>query len=168
MPHEKTDPRTGMIIKIGLLAIVTLIGVRAALVAYFDRLVQEQVQLKAGNIAPEALMSLRQNEKDRLTSGPVAIDKAMAKIAEKGRMNASPDIVPQQSRDIAPLQGWTKLPSEVPPPMMAVPSAPPTDTTVPPAVADAGAAMAADAATRQNPQKNDAGAPKPAGSAGHP
>jgi hypothetical protein len=156
--EKSSDPRTLLVMKIGLLAIVTLIGVRAALVAYFDRMVQEQVQIKAGGIAPEALISLRQSEKDRLTSGPMAIDKAMAKIAEKGRMNASSDIAPQQSRDIAPLQGWTKMPSEVPPPMMAVPSAAPTDSA-PPTATDAGAPVISDAGVR---------APRPSGSGGHP
>lgn len=142
MPTEKnSDPRSVLILKVGLLAVVTLVAVRAALVAYFDRMVQHQVYVKSGAVAPDALINLRQSEKDRLTAGPNAIDQAMAKISEKGRMNASPDIAPSQSRDVAPLQGWAKMPQDVPAPMMAPPPAPSTDTAPPASArADAGGA----------------------------
>jgi hypothetical protein len=46
------------------------------------------------------------------------IDKAMQQLATRGR-TAIPDIMPTMSRDVAPLQGWTKMPAEVPPQMAA-------------------------------------------------
>jgi hypothetical protein len=66
-------------------------------------------------------------------------------------MGASPDIMPSASRDLGPLQGWSKMPGDVPPAMMAPP---------PEAAPDAGAAPVGDAGTRPT----DAGAParKPA------
>ncbi len=77
------------------------------------------------------------------------IDKAMQSLAGKGRMGASPDIMPSASRDFAPMQGWSKLPGEVPPTMMAAPPEP---------AADAGAAPAGDAGSHAAPP-GDAGAP---------
>jgi hypothetical protein len=78
---------------------------------------------KVGTAPADALDSVRADEKQRLASGSMPIDKAMQHLAVKGRMGASPDIMPSASRDIAPLQGWTKLPGTVPPAMTAVPAA---------------------------------------------
>ena len=52
-------------------------------------------------------MSLRADEHQRMTAGPMPIDRAMQMLQTKGRM-ASPDIMPSASKDVAPLQGWVK------------------------------------------------------------
>jgi hypothetical protein len=88
---------------------------------------------------PEALMSLRADEKERLHAGRVPIGQAMQELATRGR-TASPDITPAASaKDLAPLQGWVKMPAEVPAAMSAAPSAAP----VAPAVEAGTAALAA-------------------------
>ena len=84
-------------------------------------------------------------------SGPMPIDQAMQKLSTQGRMAASPDIVPSASKDVAALQGWLKMPHDVPPAMSA-PVAPPLMAAAGP---DAGAMAPAAAA--------DGGAPKPTG-----
>ena len=139
MATESSDPRIAFILKVGVLAIGTLIATHLALVAYFDDMARAEVYRKVGSLKPEALVSLRTDEKQRLSSGPMPIDKAMQQLAIKGRMGASPDIVPSASRDVAPLEGWTKLPSEVPLAMMAPPApsasasaAPSTSSSAPP------------------------------------
>jgi hypothetical protein len=157
MATDKSEPRTGLILQVGFLAIVTLVALHAALNSYFDHVTLAEQHRKIGAATPEALLSLRAEEKERLTSGPMPIDQAMQKMAVQGRMAASPDIVPSGSRDIAPLQGWAKMPGDVPPAMTAS-AAPP----VPPAVAsDAGAAPAHSAADGGKP----AGPTKPTGPA---
>jgi hypothetical protein len=123
MATESSDPRIAFILKVGVLAIGTLVVTHLSLVAYFDDMARAETYRKMGSLKPDALNSLRADEKQRLTAGPMPIDHAMQQLAAKGRMGASPDIVPSASRDVAPLQGWMKLPSEVPPPMMAASAA---------------------------------------------
>jgi hypothetical protein len=73
----------------------------------------------------------------------------MHMLDDRKRAGASPDIMPSASLDTAPLQGWVKLPSDVPMPMQAMASASaaqsaapaPTESAPPAATApDGGAA----------------------------
>jgi hypothetical protein len=123
MATDKSEPRVGLILKAGVLAIATLLVVHAALVAYFDHIAQAEEHRKFGDTKPEALWSVREAESASLTSGPMPIDKAMQQIAARGRMAASPDIMPSVSKDTAPLQGWVKMPAHVPVEMTAPPAA---------------------------------------------
>jgi hypothetical protein len=144
MATDKSEPRIGLIFKVGALAIVTLIATHAALVTYFDRMARGEELRKIGSARPEALMSVRADEKQRLSSGPMPIDKAMDML-KQGRA-ISPDIMPSASPDTAPMQGWVKMPSEVPMPMMAAQadaSAPAPSAVAP---ADAGVSAKPDAA----------------------
>jgi hypothetical protein len=157
MAVDKSEPKVGMIAKVAVLAIATLIGVHEALVAYFDQVAQAEEYRKVGSEAPEALLNARADEKRRLETGPMPIEKAMQAIAAKGRMGASPEIAPSASRDVAPLQGWAKLPQQVPSPMMAPePSAAPAASSSA-APAPSGAPAAAEAAPKAVPKT----APKP-------
>jgi hypothetical protein len=122
MATDKSEPRIGIIAQVALIAIVTLIAVRGVLGAYFDRIAHAEEMRKIGT--PEALKSLRADEKLRLQSGPMPIEQAMQTLATKGRMGASPNVMPSASKDVAPLQGWLKLPGEVPSAMTAPPPEP--------------------------------------------
>jgi hypothetical protein len=148
MASDKSDPRVGLILQVGVLAIVTLLATRAVLQAYFDR--AERAELQRKNVGPEALLSVRADEKQRLSTGAMPIDKAMQTMVTKGRLNASPDIMPSASKDVAPLQGWTKLPGEVPPAMTAPPPPPPPE---PPPSTSASAAPSAAPAGSQKPKQ---------------
>lgn len=127
MATDKTEPRVGLIFKIGLFCTVLLMAVHAALTSYFNFALQGEELRKYGEIKPVALLNLRAAEKDRLNGGAMPIDKAMEQVSHEGRKNAEAAIAPVQSKDVAPLSGWSKLPLEVPPAMMAA------------SVADAGA-----------------------------
>lgn len=146
MATDKSEPRVALIGKIGVLCLATLIGVHFALVAYFDQAARAEMDRKYGDIKPEALMSVRADEKQRLSSGPVPIDQAMQMLEQKGRMGASPAITPApETVDVSPMQGWLKMPAQVPAPLMAAassaaaaqpapsgaPSAAPSASTVP-------------------------------------
>lgn len=164
MATDKSEPRVGVIAQVAVVSIVTLVATHAALVAYFDRASYEEEMRKVGAAPPDALMSVRASEKERLSSGSLPIDKAMQQLTSKGRMNASPDIMPSASRDVAPLEGWTKMPGSVPPAMTAVPTAPPPVTS-------ASAAPSSSASPPPGPggppgrapTHPPAGGPKPAG-----
>ncbi len=152
MATEKSEPRSGLILRMGGLALVTLLVVHASLGAYFDSMAKAEELRKRGQASPEALMSLRADEKARLAAGAMPIDKAMQMLTEKGRMGAGPAITPTASRDVAPLQGWSKMPSDVPAQMMAPP---PVEAT-----GDAGAAMMTGDAAAPAPTRPDAGTGK--------
>ncbi len=142
MATDKSEPRIGIIFRVGFLTVVTLIAVHTALNAYFDQMAGAEEQRKIGSTVPTALNNLRADELKRLNEGPMPIEKAMQDMAAKGRKDVSPDIAPSASHDLGPLQGWQKMPAEVPVQMTEAPPAA--------AAADAGAPDAApsDAGTR--------------------
>jgi hypothetical protein len=120
----------GIIVTVGVIALVTLVAVHATLTAYFDHVAQAEEYRKVGSAKPEALMNLRSDEKQRLMSGPTPIDKAMQMLAKpNGRMTASPDIMPSASKDVAPLQCWSKMPCDVPAAMTAAAPEPAPSTS---------------------------------------
>jgi hypothetical protein len=140
MAIDKSEPRVGLIFRIGFLIVGLLIGTRALLNSYFDQIAHAEETHKIGQAIPQPLIDLRADEEHRLTSGPMPVEQAMQTIASKGRMAASPDIMPSASRDLGPLQGWSKLPREVPA-MMTAPPPEAVDAGAPPAAVpgDAGA-----------------------------
>jgi hypothetical protein len=124
MATDKSPPRTGLILKVAVFAIASLIIIHAALVAYFDRIAQAEEHRKFGETKPDALLELRASERERLNSSSIPIEKAMQQLAARGRTAASPDIMPTVSKDPTPLKGWTMMPGEVPPTMMSAETAP--------------------------------------------
>jgi len=158
MATDKSEPRSGLILKVGALAVVTLVVVHAALVAYFDRMAHGEEYRKVGSAPPDALTAIRADEKLRLTQGSMPIEKAVQTMATRGRMGVGPELTPKPSIDMAPMQGWVKLPTEVPAPMMAMATAPPAAAVIAdggaPAPAASVQAPAADAGPR------DGAAPK--------
>jgi hypothetical protein len=114
MATDKSEPRVGLILTVGLGAVVTLISLRAALSTYFDFAVQAEELRKFGEIRPVSLLNLRAQDKERLTAGAMPIDKAMDQIARQGRKSAGPDFAPIASKDTSALHGWVKMPAEVP------------------------------------------------------
>jgi hypothetical protein len=114
MATDQTQPRLGLIVRIGALSIIMLIVVRVSLAAYFDHIAQAEEHRKVGEAKPEGLISLRADETQRLNGGPMPIDSAMHALVQKGRMAMSPELVPTPSHDVAPLKGWVRMPAETP------------------------------------------------------
>lgn len=125
MAIDKSEPRSVLVLKIGVLAIGTVVAMRALLFGYFDRIVTAEEYLKVGASKPEQLLAQRADDKQRLVGGAMPIDQSMKQIAAKGRAQASPDIAPQQSKDPSPIIGWAQAPGEVPEQFLAPPPAPP-------------------------------------------
>jgi hypothetical protein len=141
MATESSDPRVGLIVQVGLLSIGTLIVIHMGMTSYFDHMARAEIYKKVGSEKPDALLSLRADEKLRLSSGAMPIDRSMQMLVAKGRMGASPDLAPSASKDVAPLQGWTRMPSEVPPTMETAPAPAPSASAMP-SSAPSGAASA--------------------------
>jgi len=119
--------------------------------SYFDNIASAEELRKVGQTVPEALISLRADEDQRLKGGAMPIDKAMQGLVARGRMAASPDIMPSASRDFAPMQGWSKMPGEVPSAMLAPPPEPAEPTAAP--KTDAGAPAIAPPGAHGAPKK---------------
>jgi hypothetical protein len=154
MATDSSEPRVGLIAKVGVFSIVVLLCTRAVLSTYFDFMEQDEKQRKFGLAKPEALMSQRAAEATMLSSGPMPIDKAMADLASRGRMGIGPELAPINSKDVAPLQGWAKMPSEVPSAMLADAGSPQASAPIVDAGSavprhDAGRASGADAGARR-------------------
>ena len=91
MATDKSEPRVGLIFKSGVLAIVTLLSAtRARSSSYFDAWRRPRSSASSATSSPRRSTSLRADEKQRLSTGPMPIDKAMQMLAEKGRMSAEP------------------------------------------------------------------------------
>jgi hypothetical protein len=146
MATDTTDPKVGLIFRIAVLAIGTLVVIHAVTTTYFDRMARAEVYRKVGSTPPEALWSL--------TSGSMPIDKSMQMLAAKGRMGA-PEIAPSVSKDVAPLQGWARMPAEVPPTMM-----PPAPSSAPSAATSAAPPAAASASSSAAPAGSGSKAPR--------
>ena len=155
MATDKSEPRVGLIMQIAVASIVALVATHAMLTSYFDKIASAEEHRKYGDVQPEALMAQRADEKARLSSGPLPVVKAMQEIGQRGRTEANPAIVPSASKDVAPLGGWTKLPSEVPP-MMTAPEPAPAPVA-PSAAADGGATKTAVDAGTPKAARPDAG-----------
>jgi hypothetical protein len=155
MATDSSEPRVGLIAKVGVFSVVVLLCTRAVLSTYFDFMEQAEKQRKFGLAKPEALMSQRAAEATMLSSGPMPIDKAMADLASRGRMGIGPEFAPINSKDVAPLQGWAKMPSEVPPAMLADAGSPPASVPI----VDAGSPAPRHGVGR--PSGADAGARRP-------
>jgi len=159
MATDKSEPRIGLIVRVGIFAAVLLMVVRGALAAYFDEITQAEEHRKIVEAKPEALLSLRSDEQKRLTEGRLPIVQAMHELAAKGR---SPDIAPVESRDLSPLQGWSRMPAPVPAPMMAASSAPAPSASSAPAPSTS-AGPAAPTAPGRSTRPSTGGSPSPPG-----
>lgn len=141
MAIDNTPPRLKLIVTIAAITVVTLVSLDFVFKSYYAMMSDEAQREK---LAPtKDLDEQHKAEQAALTSAAMPIDKAMGEIAKGAR----PEIVaPQQSEDLGPMTGWSKLPKPAPtkPPMLA-PPADAVDTRAadagsPAAAADAGAA----------------------------
>ncbi len=160
MAAENTEPKSVLIIQIGLAAVVFLVASRFALLSYFNVQMDGEYQVKVASHKSEQLMKLRQSEQAMLAggSGAMPIDKAIAMMATKSRESLGDTMMPKPSTDMAAVVGWGQNPTGA-----TVPSAAPAM-----AVGDAGtnaltdsgatALVAGDAGAAVTASKVDGGA----------
>lgn len=165
MATDNTPPRLKLIVTIAVITVITLIGIDFVLKSYYAMMTDEATREK---LAPTRDRDEQHKaEQAALTNAAIPVEKAMADIG-KGERPAV--IAPQQSDDLGPMTGWSKLPKPAP-------TAHPHAAEAPaPAAGDAGAAagdagavpLAGDAGAPHAPTHGDAGAhhPAPAADAG--
>ena len=167
MAHEKSDPQIGLIVTIGIIAIVTVGGLRQGLVSYFNSINDNEQLTKYGLQKPQQLIDLREDETKRLNGGPMPIASSMKMMAADKRQ--VPGMEPKAAdpmREKDTMIGWAQMPHPLPEGMGEDAAAP-----APVAVGDAGAPAVGDAApqaTDAAPLATDAAAPKPAVDAAAP
>lgn len=143
MATDNSPPRLKLIITIGAITILTLVGLTLVLNGYFAYMSD---QARHAKLAPTtALDEHRQAEQAELASGKMSIGQAAAELAKGQREGL---IAPQQSEDLGPMTGWSKLPKAAPVPGEAAPTV----------VADASAEATTDAAVPSDAGVSDAGA----------
>lgn len=113
MAFDKSEPKVGLIARVGVIAVITLVGVKFALESYFVQ-VNEAVAAEKMPEHYEPLVKLREAEQKNLTGSPTPITVAMAQVVQNGRaaQGGPADIAPQPSEDVGPLTGWSKNPKK--------------------------------------------------------
>lgn len=144
MAVDKTEPPIKVIVTVGAISLGVLVALRMFFVSYFNDSYEARsrahidTMLRGGSYVYTA-GRVHPDEARRLSGLPAA----MTAVAQGQRPGA---ISPTASADLAPLQGWTLMPLEVPrpPPVAApAPAAPAPAAPAPAAVAPAPAAPAA-------------------------
>lgn len=159
MAHEKSDPKIGIIVTIGLVAIVTIGGLRQALISYFGWMHDQEQQTKYALQKPQQLIDLRADEAKRLNGGPMPIASSMKMLAADKRQ--TPGMEPKAAdpmREKDTMAGWAQMPRPLPAGMSdddAGAPAPLAAGDAAAAVMDAAASTAQDAAPKAT---TDAGA----------
>ena len=150
MATDNTPPRLKLIVTIGVITVITLVGINFATQSYYAMMTDQAQREK---LAPTRDRDERAKaEAAALTNGAMPISQAMAQVAKGTRPEL---IAPQQSDDVGAVTGWSKLPKPAPVPHPHV---------EPQVEADAGATVTGDAGA--TPLAGDAGAPAPAADAG--
>lgn len=149
MAIDNTPPRLKLIATIAVITVVTLVSLDFVFKSYYAMMTDEAQREK---VAPtHDKDDQHKAEQAALTNAAIPIDQAMAQLAKGQRPDS---ITPQQSEDLSPMTGWSKLPK-------TAPTAPPKQPETPPAAAgDAGVALAGDGGAAPA-LAGDAGAPKP-------
>lgn len=120
---DQSPTSNRLIVTVGLLSIFTLVSLKFIIGSYY--IAMTEAEMHDSLVAPEQLIALRADQNKSLQQSAVPIDVAMKNLATSGRDNAPALISPQQSNDMAPLQGWARLTHEVQP-FAAPPPPPPT------------------------------------------
>ncbi|CAN5474259.1 hypothetical protein BH09MYX1_BH09MYX1_49150 [soil metagenome] len=147
---ETKNPKTRILFTLLILAVFTFVGIKFALDSYWTM----TTEAYAAEILPPntQLSDLRAKQKKDLESSPTPINVAMQDIANKGR-GSSEAITPQQSTDLDPLRGWSKMKKDIPDP---VPPPPPVvDQDI--VSADGGVVRTADGGTADGGTAADGG-----------
>jgi hypothetical protein len=114
MASDDTRPKVRMLFTIGVVSVFLLLAVKFVLDSYY----LDMTESYEHTLLPKPTLR-DQTKKEQLAdidqgkNGAIPVDLAMQMLEQKGRNNASPDLVPQQSDDTSPLEGWGQLKREL-------------------------------------------------------
>lgn len=119
MAYDRSEPRVALIAKIGVIALVSLVGIKLALDSYWVQMNEAVVAEKMPAVY-EPLKKLHDAEEKNLNQSATPITVAMQQLSQGGRAatGGPADIAPQPSDDLGPITGWSKMPKKA----MSVPS----------------------------------------------
>jgi outer membrane protein OmpA-like peptidoglycan-associated protein len=119
MAYDRSEPRVALIAKIGVIALVSLVGIKFALDSYWVQMNEAVVAEKMPAVY-EPLKKLHDAEEKNLNQSATPITVAMQQLSQGGRVASGgpADIAPQPSDDLGPITGWSKMPKKG----MSVPS----------------------------------------------
>jgi hypothetical protein len=118
---DNTPPRNRLIALYSALAVVTLVALKPAFDAYFDRMQRRQTDLHLEGDGDMLALDEARGRWENTVGNPWVlgddrrpIDRAMAELAERPREELRA-IAPNTAgeMDLDPLRGWTRLPREV-------------------------------------------------------
>ncbi len=159
MATDQSPTQNKLIVTIALLAVCTLVSLKFILGSYYISMTEAEAHAEIA--PPDDIMKLRADQNKQLQQAAVPIDVAMKNLATSGRDNAPPVISPQQSNDMAPLAGWSRLPLDAG--VFTAPPAPTPMSVFDAGTNDGGKARAADAGRSTAPPTAPPHAPPDAG-----
>src|SRR5450631_2859759 len=115
MAHDKSLPQIGVIVKIAIVGIVTVLGIRFGLTSYFGWMNDKEQYTKVAAQKPQQLLDLRADEAKRLNGGPMPIASSMKLLAADKRQVPGMDpkaADPMREKDT--MAGWSQMPRPVP------------------------------------------------------
>lgn len=113
MAIDNTPPKLKLIITIGVIVVVTLVGLNFVFTSYMAYMsdMAYREKLDRASKAPSDLQAQHDAEKNAFAKAKMPLDQAMKQVAAGSR---DPSITPQASEDTGALTGWTKLPRPLP------------------------------------------------------
>lgn len=109
MAIDNTPPRLKLIITIAVITIITLVGIDFVLRSYYGYMNDDAQRRK---LAPTTALDEQHKAEQAALTG-ANIDQSFAQFAKGSRTDV---VKPQQSEDIGPMTGWSKLPKPAPTP----------------------------------------------------
>lgn len=103
MATDNSPPRNGLILLIAVASVLTLGALKFVFDSYYRYVMEDEVAVKLAAAPPTELRAARVEEQQRLSSGPMPIERAIKDLAKNRD-------VPQQSADDGPMLGWSKAP----------------------------------------------------------
>lgn len=161
MAIDNTPPKLKLIATVGIIVVVTLVGLNFVFQSYMAYM--NDMAMREKLAPPKDREAQAAAEQAAFAKAKMPVEQAMKQVAAGTR---DPSIQPQPSDDTGALTGWSKLPKPLPQAQMVGVGA--TNTAPAPVSADGGAAPlgAADGGAAMPMAAGDAGAPKAATDAG--
>ena len=111
MATDQTPPRIKLILTVAVITPLTLFALKFVFDSYFITMSEAAAHEKLAE--PVDLHALRAAEEKNLTTSGVPITAAMMEIGKGRNEQGGPDLItPQQSDDLGPMTGWSKLPRQ--------------------------------------------------------
>ena len=111
MAFEKSEPKTGLIIQIAIVSVVSFVAVRYGVLSLYHQTVDAEYERKYANAGREQIEAHRA-EADQKLAGLAKAEGDYAKGGRGANAQLAPAAVPCESVDNDPAKGWNQLPTD--------------------------------------------------------